>query len=198
MTRALFLSRWPFIWPSQRGIKSYAALVLLLVTLPMIGGCAVRLVDARGKRISNQEYLCPGLSVVKGAEAFESYRSGSERPEDLVLSAKFGTVSGICNVFINYVEMEVDFDIEAFRGPAAQSLTNYEVITFVTIVDVDENILVSRRVPVELSFRFLTEPNLVHRETVALDIPLQPRESASDYAVFVGFVLNNPKDGRSR
>lgn len=150
------------------------ALPLLLAAAAVLGGCA------------SSEVPCPQVIKVQDAERLTRFEGAGRDLTDVLFEAQLGQITGSCGIDGNAIDMTMQVQFLAMRGPADRSRqANFGY--FVAIVDADGGVLA--RQAFDSSFEFAEA-----KSRTGIVEELEQRIPASSgvppYTVYVGFQLS--------
>jgi hypothetical protein len=136
---------------------------------------------------------CPTALFLDGAERTASYRGGAEpRPEELRYVAVLRDLTSSCNYYGNGasqgVDVDLTFNLIAERGPAQSGVE--ELTYFVAIVGPGQQIRSEHVLNGDLAFAE-GEQRAGWTESLTLRLPSITPAQAADYALYIGFKLDD-------
>ncbi len=130
---------------------------------------------------------CPQIAQVNDAATLTRFAGTGRDLTDVTFEAEFGPFYGSCGYDDNEIDVELNVQIIASRGPADQA-RRADFRYFVAIARLDQTILAREEFDSYIEF----PGNQVRAgivEELAQQIPIQSGERGDHYVIYVGFVL---------
>lgn len=153
--------------------------VLCLAAVVLVAACSSRDTIVR----------CPVIRVPAEASELTRFNPGEGRDvTDVSLQAEFRRISGECKVADERIDVDLQVDIVARRGPGGAG-TRADFSYFIAITDLERNILQRRALPAAVAFPG-NQRQAFHSEQFEIQIPKTAAQRGPDFIVFVGFELS--------
>lgn len=163
-----------------------AARLAFVATLFLFGGCeTLRSIDFNPK--PELPPGCPRAVVADDAGQLTRFSGAGREPSDVAFEAEILEVTGTCGYDDDVVDIEMQVQIAARRGPAG---TGDEVALkyFVAIVHSDKTILARQAFDASIELPEDQSGNGIIEE-IDQTIPLREDETGEDYVIIVGFEM---------
>lgn len=138
---------------------------------------------------------CPSVSVLGNAERITQFRAGPGRDLiDITAEARIDDFIAQCiyavdeETGVGQVHVELSLGITAARG-AANTSGSAEIPYFITITDLDKNVLNKNTFTINPVFEGNRFRLSAYDDPVVLSAPIEPPQTGRDYLIFVGFQL---------
>ena len=136
-----------------------------------------------------QRVACPGVAVLHEAQSITQFKPGPGRDLiDVRFEGEIGEVGVSCSYDDGTVDMILDFQLRASRGPAAES-RSAEFEYFVAVIERGDHILAKETFASRIDF-----PANVNRAAVLEElgprVPIKAGTTSLDYSILIGFQLS--------
>ena len=132
---------------------------------------------------------CPEILIPQNTERVTRFAPGEGRDiTDIVLQGEVKFLSGECEIGEEEITLDLPIAVGGTSGPADTDRTE-SISVFIAVSTYDRQILTRRELPMTLNFTG-NRTSVVTMDTVSLDIPKKPDQTAQDFVIFLGLVLS--------